>query len=440
MLARILTTLVLTFLPASVSAQAPNVVVIKAAKVITVSGEELQRGIVVISDGKVELVGLGIEYPAGATVIDATTETIMPGLIYASTRAGLPGVSRSGVNCHQSVLDEIHPGAIDADRYLRHGFTTLGVTPAGTSLPGAAAAIRLAGPEDARILNTSAFLRATMNRLPGDKTTLSGALKRARAEIEKVEKARKDWEAKQEEERKKAEAERAQQQQRPEGQPAPPPQGSNQPQRQQPSQPAQQQQQTPAKFEPPKIDPPHEPLVHLLEKKPAAPLVFEVSSAAHVVHTLDVMKDWKDVPYAFNLLGGSDFNYVVGQLGEMKAAVIVDPVISRLPNTVIRYNLPGELARAGCTVALSPTSDSPAAMEAYLGMTADLVRSGLPRDIALKALTLEPAKRLRIDSHVGAIAKGKDADIIFLSGDPLDPTSRITRVMILGDIVWEAAR
>ncbi len=425
-----------------------DVVVIKAAKVITITGEEIPRGIVVINDGKVELVGLGLEYPAGATVIDASTETIMPGLILASTRAGIPGPARSGVNCHQNVLDELFPGAIDEERYLSAGFTTIGLAPAGTSLPGTAAAWRTGGPEESRVLNKAAYLRATMNRMPGDKTTLAGALRRARAEIERVEKARKEWETKQEEERKKAEAEKAQQP-KPEGQP--PPQGTQPPPTSQPTQPGQrppppsgqpqgQPPATPAKFEPPKIDPPHEPLVHLIEKKPGPALIFEVGSASDVVHTLDVMKDWEDVPYSFNLSGGADFNYIVDRLGEQKAAVIVDPVISRLPNTVIRYNLPGELHRAGCAVALSPTSDSPAAFEAYLGMTADLVRSGMPRDAALKAVTLEPAKRLRIDANVGAIAKGKDADIIFLSGDPLDPASRVSRVMILGEIVWEAAR
>lgn len=423
-----------------------DVVVIKAAKVITISGEEIPRGVVVINDGKVELVGLGLEYPAGARVIDASTETIMPGLILASTRAGIPGPARSGVNCHQNVLDEFFPGAVDEERYLRAGFTAIGLAPAGTSLPGTAVAWRPAGPEASRVLNKAAYLRATMNRMPGDKTTLVGALRRAKAEIEKIEKARKEWETKQEEERKKAEAEKAQQP-KPESQP---PQGT--PPASQPTQPGQrppppsgqpqgqQQPPAPAKFEPPKIDPPHEPLVHLIEKKSAPALIFEVSTASDVVHTLDVMKDWTDVAHSFNLSGGADFNYIVDRLGEKKAEVIVDPVISRLPNTTTRYNLPGELHRAGCAVALSPTSDSPAAFDAYLGMTADLVRSGMPRDAALKALTIEPARRLRIDSSVGAIAKGKDADIVFFSGDPLDPTSRVSRVMILGDIVWEAAR
>lgn len=421
---------------ATTSATAQRVVVIKAGHVITASGEEIPRGVIVISDGVVELVGLGLEYPAGAEVIDATTETVMPGLIHAGTRGGLGNVSRTGVNAHLSPLDELHPGALDEDRFLRSGFTTIGLIPAGTGLPGTAAAYRLAGPDDARVLNSAAYLRVTMSRMPGDKTTLAGALRRAKAEIEKVEKARKDWEAKQEEERKKAEAERAQQQQQ---------QQSGQPSGTQPAQqpaPRQQPQQLPqpAKFEPPKIDPPHEPIVNLMEKKPGPAMVLEVASASDVVHALDVMKDWKDVAYSMSLSGGSDFNYIVERLGEKKFDVLVDPTIARLPNTVIRYNLPGELARAGCNVAFSPASDSSFALENYLAFTADVVRSGMPREAAIKALTIEPAKRLRVDDKIGSIQKGRQADIVFFTGDPLDPASRVTRVMINGEFVWEASR
>ena len=51
-----------------------DVVVVKAAKVVTVSGEDIPQGEIVIIDGKVRLVGRKLEYPKGATIIDATRD------------------------------------------------------------------------------------------------------------------------------------------------------------------------------------------------------------------------------------------------------------------------------------------------------------------------------------------------------------------------------
>ena len=39
---------------------------------------------------------------------------------------------------------------------------------------------------------------------------------------------------------------------------------------------------------------------------------------------------------------------------------------------------------------------------------------------ALKALTIYPAQICGIDDRVGSIKPGKDADLVFYKGDPLD--------------------
>src|SRR5262249_5881688 len=46
---------------------------------------------------------------------------------------------------------------------------------------------------------------------------------------------------------------------------------------------------------------------------------------------------------------------------------------------------------------------------------------GVPRDEALKMVTLNPAKSLKIDAHVGSLEVGKDADFAVWSGEPLSP-------------------
>ena len=51
---------------------------------------------------------------------------------------------------------------------------------------------------------------------------------------------------------------------------------------------------------------------------------------------------------------------------------------------------------------------------------------------ALKFVTLNPAKQLRIDDRVGSVEAGKDADLVVWSGDPLAITSRVEQTWIDG--------
>ena len=73
-----------------------------------------------------------------------------------------------------------------------------------------------------------------------------------------------------------------------------------------------------------------------------------------------------------------------------------------------------------------------------LGRIAGLVREGWPRDEALKATSLFPARLLGLDARLGSVEKGKEADLIFLDADPLDPRARVREVMIGGEIVRRA--
>ncbi|MBK0296519.1 amidohydrolase family protein, partial [Bacillus sp. S34] len=64
------------------------------------------------------------------------------------------------------------------------------------------------------------------------------------------------------------------------------------------------------------------------------------------------------------------------------------------------------------------------------------VKEGLPRQTALEALTTNPAEFLGFGDRVGSLAEGYDADLVLWDGDPLDATSRATRVWIDGKSVF----
>jgi imidazolonepropionase-like amidohydrolase len=68
------------------------------------------------------------------------------------------------------------------------------------------------------------------------------------------------------------------------------------------------------------------------------------------------------------------------------------------------------------------------------------VRMGLPEDVALRGLTLNGARMLKIDKRVGSLVAGKDADIVLWTGDPLDPRSRTRKVLINGEVAYDSAK
>jgi N-acetylglucosamine-6-phosphate deacetylase len=58
---------------------------------------------------------------------------------------------------------------------------------------------------------------------------------------------------------------------------------------------------------------------------------------------------------------------------------------------------------------------------------------------ALKFVTLNPAKQLRIDDRVGSIEVGKDADIVVWSGSPLSTLSRVEQTWVDGRKYFDRA-
>jgi imidazolonepropionase-like amidohydrolase len=57
---------------------------------------------------------------------------------------------------------------------------------------------------------------------------------------------------------------------------------------------------------------------------------------------------------------------------------------------------------------------------------------GLPRNVALAAITGTPAKLYGLDGELGLVAKGRRADLVIWNGDPLEHASVAERVLIGG--------
>ena len=64
---------------------------------------------------------------------------------------------------------------------------------------------------------------------------------------------------------------------------------------------------------------------------------------------------------------------------------------------------------------------------------------GLSETEALKLVTLNPAKQLRIDNKVGSLEAGKDADFVVWSGDPLSNYTHANQTWIDGRKYFDRA-
>ncbi|MBI2900318.1 MAG: amidohydrolase family protein [Planctomycetes bacterium] len=62
---------------------------------------------------------------------------------------------------------------------------------------------------------------------------------------------------------------------------------------------------------------------------------------------------------------------------------------------------------------------------------------GLTEDEAMRLVTINPARQLRIDSRVGSIEVGKDADLAIFRGHPLSMSSRCVTTLIDGEVFFE---
>ncbi|HEX5860163.1 MAG TPA: amidohydrolase [Microbacterium sp.] len=136
---------------------------------------------------------------------------------------------------------------------------------------------------------------------------------------------------------------------------------------------------------------------------------------------------------------GTEGHKIADVLAEKGIPVIFGPLLTSRSKVELRDRAIGNLAliaAAGVTVAI--TTDHPVVPIDQLRLQAILaVREGLPATTALEALTVNPASILRLDSRVGAIAEGRDADIVVWSGDPLEIRSEVQRVFINGRAVVE---
>lgn len=169
-----------------------------------------------------------------------------------------------------------------------------------------------------------------------------------------------------------------------------------------------------------------EALLPVLEGK--LPLLLWADRAADVLAAVRFGEDEK----VHVIIGGAAEAWLVArQLAKAKVPVLLTPS-SQVPgdfNAVhARDDAATVLEKAGVEVALSCSDGFHRRLRQEAGIA---TAYGLPRNVALAAITGRTAKLLGLDDR-GLIAPGKRADVILWSGDPLELSTRAEKVFIGG--------
>ncbi len=122
--------------------------------------------------------------------------------------------------------------------------------------------------------------------------------------------------------------------------------------------------------------------------------------------------------------GGSSFSDWWGYKFEVYDAIPTNGALMRQAGVVVSFNSDSnELARRLNTEAAKAVK-----------------YGGLSETEALKFVTLNPAKQLRIDRYVGSLEPGKDADFVLWSGNPLSTYSLALETWVEGRKYFDRAR
>lgn len=358
--------------------QEEETVALTNLRILTVTKGDVASGTIVIKGGKIAALGADVKPPAGARVVDARGLVAFPGLVHPYSRLGFAETPTGApaVAPQNLVFDEINPTSDAYGLAARTGVTTFVLQPAGMGIAGQAAAIKPGGAtRDDLVIEKSVLLRIVLAGGTAAKESLRQALDAAKKAIDAEKKS--------------------------------------------PSAKPDERAATLARF-----------------LKGELPAVVEVYGPGDLLHFWQVMEPYAEFKPRIVFAAPSDVYKAAAELGARKSRVILRPLVAMAPFTRERINTAAELHRAGVQVALAPPADTPEGLHATLFRVSELVKYGLPRDAALRAVTIVPAEIAGLDKRVGSLEAGKDADLLLFTGDPLSPESRLREIYINGKPVF----
>jgi len=164
----------------------------------------------------------------------------------------------------------------------------------------------------------------------------------------------------------------------------------------------------------------------------AGPVVFDVDRASDIREVIAFANREK---LRVVVKGGTEAWRVAGDLVAAHIPVILNP-LDDLPESFDSVGATLEnaarLNRAGVKIAFSLDDAQPYNIRKVRQTAGIAVAHGLPWEAALAALTKNPAEIFAVGDSHGSLERGRPADLVLWSGDPLEVTTLAERVFIEG--------
>ncbi len=385
----------------------PRVFTITGATIHPASGPDIALGTIVVRDGKIASVSGDPAAATEGTVVHAKGRHVYPSLLPPLTVLGLSEIGAVRATVDTSELGDINPAAradvaVNFDSELlpvarSGGVLIAGVTPTGGIVSGSVAVMKLDGwtREDAS-LKASAAIAVVWPDLRIDRA--STASLSARLQEKKRDEALARLRNVFRDARAYAKARAA------EGQAG---------------------------------IPRHDDDPRLAALVPAVEGAIPVIVLANRLDQIRGAMQWaKDENLRLVLWGGADAWRIADEVARAKVAVIVDSPLDLPQRDDEPYDTQfanaGRLDKAGVRVLFNEGGSDASNVRNYPHLAATAVAFGFPREKAIAAMTLEPAKLLGVADHVGSLETGKDATFILTDGDILDLRSRVVGAYLDG--------
>jgi len=420
--------LVSLFLPfLSAGAFSAQEIAIKAGTILPISDAPIENGTILIKDGKIAALGQNVAVGADARIIDASGKFVMPGLIDAQSRLFVIdselNESRS-IAPELNILDGLDPFVKEAPEVSAQGVTAIYISPGSRSLIGGSGAVlKLNGSKDVgkMLLKGYVAVKAAIGVSSNNQSSSLGRLANYSSIREALLETKIYMHNREKHARQMAEynEKKAEYDKKKETRPA---EKIDKPKR-------------PARFRP---NPTREVLAKVLSKE--VPLQIEAHRVTDILNALRLADE-----FGFTLiLDKCTEGYLVAEeIARRKAPVILGPVsTSFVDMPILEYRNhdirnAAILSEKGIKLALGVSGRDGASSKFITLAAAMAVANGMDRDMALRAVTLTPAEILGVADRIGSLQVGKDADIVILSGHPLDTFSHVEMVLIEGKTVFE---
>jgi imidazolonepropionase-like amidohydrolase len=376
----------------------PGIVAITNARVLPVSGAPIERGTVVIRGGKIVAVGANVAVPAGARVIDATGKIVTPGWIESATQIGIVEIPSGAegsddqastdkeLSAAFNVVDSFNGDSTVIPVTRVEGITSAVVTPAGTghAILGQGAMFALSGlqvPDSVVKAPVAMFANLGEAGAASEGGSRAAAMLRLREALQDAldfSRNRAAWNSA--------------------------------------------QRRTYARG---RLD--LEALAPVVRGE--LPLAINVNRASDLLAALRLAAEFH---LKLILLGAAEGWRVATELAASKVPVVVKPLTDIPSFDALGASLenPARLAKAGVTLILSSFDTHNA--RNLRQEAGNAISYGLDRDLALRAVTLEPARAWGVADRLGSLEVGKDGDVVVWSGDPFELTTRAEHVFIAG--------